>query len=339
MVTLPTDPLELALGVAAGLGVVALAAEALHARRVLQAAPLAFGPARRRLPLAWVAAALRVLAVAATGWGLAVLVALPPAGPPGADPVPTAPDTRHLVLVLDVSPSMQLKDAGPTGELSRAARAAEVVRAVVGMAPAGRTRVTVVAAYTAGKPVVLDTADRELAAHLLTVPLRVAFTQGETDLLSGITEAAKVAAPFPAGSAGVVVVTDGDTVPPAGMPPMPASVGANVLVVGVGSPTGGKSIAGHTSRQDVATLQQIASRLVGTYHDGNVTDPPAGLMAGVAAGVGAPPDPTVLRERGLAAAAAGAGVLAVLPAVLLAVGTGRRAVRSDVPMFRKEVPR
>ena len=66
-----------------------------------------------------------------------------------------------------------------------------------------------------------------------------------------------------------MVVTDGDTVPATGMPKMPASIGNNVVMVGVGNPTVGTSFGGHMSRQDVSTLRQVATRLNGTYHDGN----------------------------------------------------------------------
>ena len=88
-------------------------------------------------------------------------------------------------------------------------------------------------------------------------------------MFAGLEEAAKIAKPWPPGSAVLMVVTDGDTVPATGMPKMPASVGNNVVMVGVGSPTVGKAFGGHMSRQDVSTLRQVATRLNGSYHDGN----------------------------------------------------------------------
>src|SRR5439155_4954956 len=107
------------------------------------------------------------------------------------------------------------------------------------------------------------------SSDLLTeLPMRHAFKPGETNMFAGLEEAARIAKPWPPGSAVMMVVTDGDTVPATGMPKMPASIGNNVVLVGVGSPTVGKAFGGHMSRQDVSTLRQVATRLNGTYHDG-----------------------------------------------------------------------
>ena len=165
---------------------------------------------------------------------------------------------------------MQLVDAGPEGKQKRAERASDLIQSFFDRVQAEKYKTTIVAFYTEAKPVVLDTADREVVRNILVdLPMRHAFKSGETNLFAGLEEGAKIAKPWPPGSAVLMLVTDGDTVPATGMPKMPASIGNNVVVIGVGNPTTGKSISGHNSRQDVSTLRQTATRLSGVYHDGN----------------------------------------------------------------------
>ena len=128
-----------------------------------------------------------------------------------------------------------------------------------------------VAVATEAKPVVVDTTDREVIRNILTeLPMRHAFKAGETEHVlragGGREDRQALGARH---RAVLMVVTDGDTVPATGMPKMPVSIGNNVVMVGVGNPTTGKSFGGHMSRQDVSTLRQVATRLNGAYHDGN----------------------------------------------------------------------
>jgi Ca-activated chloride channel family protein len=100
-------------------------AEWLHARRARRVGALAFGP--DAVPRRWVAVApfLRVAALGGLAWGLVTLVLIAPEAarhtqmPEGG--------YRHLVVALDVSPSMQLTDAGPARQTRRAQRASEVL--------------------------------------------------------------------------------------------------------------------------------------------------------------------------------------------------------------------
>src|SRR5204863_9981215 len=97
-------------------------AEWLHARRCARVAHLAFGPAGRARRWVIVVPWLRMAAVGAACWGLLVLLTIDSAAweaKPSADQGPL----HHLVIALDVSPSMQLEDAGPQGNQRRAARA------------------------------------------------------------------------------------------------------------------------------------------------------------------------------------------------------------------------
>jgi Ca-activated chloride channel family protein len=127
--------------------------------------------------------------------------------------------------------------------------------------------------------IVEDTRDADVLANILDdLPLSFAFPAGKTDLFAGLAAAARIARPWRPGSATVLVVTDGDTVPATGLPKMPESV-SGVLLVGVGDPTAGKFIDGHMSRQDVATLRQVALRAGGIYHDGNTKQVPTDALA------------------------------------------------------------
>jgi Ca-activated chloride channel family protein len=304
--------------------VAAVGAELLHyLRRVRRAAPLAFGPRRTLLVLAILSPLVRVAALSAVAWGLAALQFDVPVKTHRTGEVKEN-EYRHLVLVLDVSPSMQLEDAGPGGKQKRAERAADVIQSFFERVQAERYKTTIVAFYTEAKPVVKDTADREVVRNILTeLPMRHAFKSGETNIFSGLEEAAKIAKPWPPGTAVLMLVTDGDTIPATGMPKMPASIGTNVVVVGLGNPTVGKSIGGHTSRQDVSTLRSTATRLSGVYHDGNEKQLSTELVESIdqkATPKGT--DKWQKREYALLAVAVGTPTLALLPVLLTLVGTG-----------------
>jgi Ca-activated chloride channel family protein len=330
MVTLPAIPV-LPTAAAALVGLVAAAgtaavwtlAEGLHRRRTRGIARLAFGDRGRPAAWATVTPLLRVLSAGAAAFGLTVLLLLAPAAH-GGRPLEEK-RIRHLVVVLDVSPSMRLADAGPKGDQSRRARAAELVRSVLMRVPAGQYRVSVVAVASGALPVVEDSRDPEVLANILDdLPLSYAFPAGKTDLFAGLAEAARMAKPWRPGSTTVLVVTDGDTVPSTGLPRMPASV-SGLLLVGVGDPQAGRFIDGHMSRQDAGTLRQVAVRSGGIYHDGNARHVPTDSLVAL----GMVPrerlrDRLGLRELALAAAVLGTGLLALLPAALERFGTSWR---------------
>src|SRR5215472_9008632 len=131
-----------------GFGVLLLAglAEWLHLRRCRRVAILAFGPSGKArewtvgVPLA------RVLALTFLAWGLVNLY-LSGSRPLKPKQIPEG-GYRHLVIALDVSPSMQIKDAGPTGQQTRAQRAAELITSVLQRSALEQMRVSVVAFYT-----------------------------------------------------------------------------------------------------------------------------------------------------------------------------------------------
>ncbi|MCY2960348.1 MAG: VWA domain-containing protein [Planctomycetota bacterium] len=321
-----TDPDLAPLALAGIVLVLASLAEWIHARRVRRIARLAFGPTGKPAPWARPAPTARVLAFTALAWSLLTLAL----GEPRRYELNGARsrverDPNHVLLVLDVSPSMRLVDAGPDKKQSRMMRARDLMESFFDRVPMEENRVTVVATYNGAKPVVVDTADVEVIRHILgELPMHWAFPTGKTKLFDGLEEAARIAKPWNPGSTVVILLSDGDTVPATGIPRMPASV-RSVLVVGVGDSQVGKFIDGRQSRQDVPTLKQIAARLGGTYHDGNAFQIGTGLIASA---MGREEESVFLRltrrEYALIACAAGSMILALLPLLLQAFGTNWR---------------
>jgi Ca-activated chloride channel family protein len=320
---LPGSPKELALAALAVALVLTGIAEWLHARRVRRAARLAFGPHGRAA--AWVRAVppVRVTAAGALAWGLVTLLLHPPRTHSADGSRALAPDEwSHVLLVLDVSPSMLLVDAGPERDQSRRERARVVLESLFRRIPLDRQRITIVAVYNGAKAVVEDTTDFEVVRNVLSgLPLQHAFTTGKTKLLTGIEEALRIARPWNPGSTTLVLVSDGDTVPETGMPSLPAAIG-DVIVVGVGDPARGSFIEGRQSRQDVSALRQIAARLGGSYWNGNEMHLPSARLAGLApTGAESALGRLTLREYALLACLAGASALALLPLALHFLGT------------------
>lgn len=312
-------PLTLAIVLAAA--ALAALAESLHVRRIRRLNRLAFGPDAS--PRRWTAAvpALRTLAVTLLAWGFWQLSLVRPKSHRPSE-MPEG-GFRHLLLVLDVSPSMQLKDAGPSGTQTRMQRAHDVLMSVFQRVALDQVRISVVAFYNGAKPVVIDTFDLEVVRNILNdLPLDQAFEIGKTRIFDGLALAAEIAKPWQPASTVLVLVSDGDTVPDSGMPDMPRSI-AQTIVLGVGDPRSGKFIDGHQSRQDVATLRQIAGRLRGDYHDANVSHLPSprlALLAGVVPMADA--SDRGVREAALAAVGLGAALLGGVPVLLALVGSG-----------------
>lgn len=330
---------EVTLPILVALAALALTwmAEALHVLRVRRIARLAFGPSQR--PALWARGAglLRGLGAAALAWGLVTLLVIEPKKHSASTATLLRDqDYKHVLLVLDVSPSMRLVDAGPGAEQSRMQRARDVMESFFKRVPLEQYRISVVAVYNGAKPVVVDTTDVEVVRNILgDLPMHYAFRSGKTKLFDGLEEAAEIARPWNPRSTTLIVVSDGDTVPARGMPKLPASIGS-VLVVGVGDPVTGKFIDGGQSRQDVSTLRQIATRLGGTFHNGNERHLSTTLIGELTQGEGEGPlERLTRREYALLASATGAGLLAFLPLLLSLVGTGWRPGRRSAFVSRR----
>ena len=315
--------------VLAGALLIALVGELLHGRRVRRLRHLAFGPGASPAHWAHAAPFLRILAHGGLAWGLVTLMIIEPR----VHVTEEIPDEewRHLLLVLDVSPSMLLKDAGTSGDMRRSDRAKELVDSLFERVPIGKFKITVIATFNGAKPVVEDTRDIELVKHIMTsVDMRYAFKAGKTRLFDGIAEAARIAKPWRSKSAMLVIVSDGDTVPATGMPELPPSIGGT-LVIGVGDHIAGKFLAGQQSKQDASTLRQIAIRLGGEFHNGNKRHVPSDILAEAAADSRKPLiERLTLREFALIAVCAASALLAMLPMLLHYLGTRwRPGVRAE----------
>lgn len=311
------------LWIAIAVTVVVAGAEWLHARRVARIARLAFG-ARGRAR-GWTAAAgpMRCVGAGLLAWGLLTLIQVDGGGRSGAKK--REPD-QHLLIVLDVSPSMYIKDAGPEGKQTRGERARDVLNSVLQRLDMARTRVSVVAFYTAAKPVVVDTSDLNVVANILSdLPLEHAFKAGPTAMYSGVKEAAKLAQAWQPGSATMVVVSDGDTLPDAAAPGMPSSL-SDSLILGVGSPNRTTTIAGHASRQDEASLKALAARVKGSYFDGNAHHLPTTVLRGLRMLATDASEPPPLRAIALVACGVGGTLVAGVGVVLALWGAPKRAV-------------
>lgn len=324
------------IAITAAVGALVLLAELVHLLRIRRVRHLAFGPGGRPAPWTALVPLLRALGAAALGWGLSTLAFdVEPkthrAGAEGRGPE----EWKHLVLVLDVSPSMRLEDAGPDKIQSRRERARDVLDSMFGRVAISAYKISIVATYTGAIPVVEDTTDAEVVRNVLgDLPVHYAFKTGETRLFDGLEAAMELAKPWPKDSTTIVVASDGDTIPPKGMPKLPPSV-SGVLVIGVGDPVKGSFIAGRNSRQDVSALRQMAARLGGYYHDGNQKQVATAVLQAVTAGGGyAEVEKLGRREYALIAMAIGSALLALIPLLLQVLGSRWAAVR-PIPTARR----
>jgi len=297
---------------------IAAVAEYLHVRRCRRLAYLAFGPTSR--PRAWTAAAapLRVLSLGLLCWSLIVLLQIDSsswdelAGSRDANKNP-----HHLVIGIDVSPSMKLEDAGPGGKQPRGDRGRDVLRSILDRLDATQTRISVVAFYSSARPVVIDTVDMNVVTNILDdLPLEYAFETGKTNMYSCVDVAAEVAKKWPARSATLVIISDGDTLPPEEIKELPRAY-ASSLVMGVGNRYRGKQIDDHSSRQDGRSLEQLALRLRGGYHDVNEKHLPTERLRKIVASLSTiDTEAFELRDAALWAIGISASVLAFLPVAL-----------------------
>ena len=303
-------------------GVFAAFGEWLHHRRTQKLGRLAFGPEAR--PRAWTAAApvLRAVALAGVVWSLVVLL-----GFDGSSRMRerNAATTRHLLVLLDVSPSMDLQDAGEGGKQTRRDRAAALLKSVMERASSDEIKITMACFYSDAMLLVKECADREVIWNFAdNLPLHIAYRPGKTSLLKSLNTAAGYAKDLPRKSVTLLVLTDGDAVPDTGLQPMPSAV-SDVLFVGVGNVARGTFLDGHLSRQDSASLSQVARRLGGHYHDGNLKNVPGELLRHLTASDQRTDHFQVsLRTAAIITLALCAGLICLLPVLLESFGSAWR---------------
>lgn len=294
-------------------------AQRIHRARIRESAPLAFGPTARGS--GWLDAVPAVSGAAACFfiWGVLTLYALDG----GRRPDPSIRD-RHLMLLLDVSPSMLITDSGPGRDQSRALRAADVLLSILNRAPGNHLKMSAAAFYTHAKPLVQQSVDRNLILYMAQqLPLHIAFREGKTNLVKSVNEAAALCSELPRDSTTLLVISDGDTLSDTGLLPMPPSV-SRVLVAGVGDTSRGVFIDSHISRQDSASLSQLARRLKGFYFDCNLQHMPSECLTTLfEPAAGRSVIPRNLRLLALVSACLGALLATLTPWAVHRFGTPR----------------
>jgi Ca-activated chloride channel family protein len=236
---LNNEVIQIATWAACGIAVFAAFAEWLHGRRVRRLARLAFGP--DNAPRLWtqITPTIRVLAISGVVWSLVVLMSFDRSS---RNRERNAAATRHLIVMLDVSPSMQLADAGERGNQTRAARAAELLRSVMERAPSGEVKITMACFYTDAMPLVQECSDREVIWNFAdNLPLYIAYRPGKTDMVKSLNTAGDFVKDFPRKSTTMLVLSDGDAVPDTGLKTLPSSV-SEIIFAGVGDTTRGTFI-------------------------------------------------------------------------------------------------
>ncbi len=298
---------------AAGASVaLAALAEWLHARRCARLGGLAFAGGRPRTWAVWTPG-LRVAAIGVLAWSLLVLA--DGATLPGAS---ARRLPQRLLIALDVSPSMHLRDAGPGGQQTRADRARSLLRKLLAQAGERPLRVGIIAFHGTAIPVLSGSDDRDVVANVLDdLPLEHAFASGKTRLYEALACADRVARPWPPGSTSLLLVSDGDTLPGEPPPSLPPAI-AQCAILGVGDSQRGSFIDDHASRQETGELRRLATLVRGSYHDVNRQDLPAELVGRLM------PEPPAAgpdrRALAVLLAVIAAAVLALLPVALRLAG-------------------
>lgn len=305
--------------IAMGVFVVVIVAEALHYRRSMRVSSLAFvggRPAVWSYALPW----LRAAACALLCWGLIVLLKSAPesSGDKELKAMKQDPSKcQHVVLILDVSPSMLIKDAGKTGAQKRSLRAVEVMESILSRVAREDVRYSLIATYTDARPVIVDSIDANVITNIMELPLEQAFDHGKTKLMKGVKAAFEIAKDWAPGSTTFLMITDGDTVDvgKGGLPRRPRSF-KQFLIAGLGTRRG-SFIDGHQSRQDGATLRYMASRFAGVYQDVNIRHFSTKAMGALSRKPGED-DRAGWTRKQLAIAACGIGalLLALMPVLL-----------------------
>lgn len=327
MVTSPSNPFLLA-AVAAGLTLLLVGlAEWLHARRVRAVAHLAFGPDARPALWARLAPLVRITGASLLALGATLLLLFDPIE---VEVTPSPRASRQVLVVLDVSPSMNLKDAGPgTDKMMRGQWAGKIMQGVLDRIDMKDTRITMVAFYSRALPMLQDTTDKSLLSSMMSgLPLYTAFIPGKTDLQAGLTEAFRLAKGWAPRSTTLIVISDGDLESAPVVPRPPPSI-ADSIVIGVGDPRSPTIISGHSSRQDEWTLKTIAAKLGGYYHQGNTRHLPSGVLDGLESIAPRVGGTAGQREIGLWSAGIGAALTALIGPLLQCFGAPRpyRAAR------------
>lgn len=322
------------IAIAAALAATGLAAiaEWLHARRCRELSRLVFGPAGG--PRAWtrVVPALRTISCGCLAWGLTVLAMMEPQAHHDRSVDLATPsegtETQRVVILLDVSPSMNIADSGPEKDKRRRDRILDVTDGILSRIALARTKFSVIAFFTSARPIVTDASDVAVVRNVMdNLPLVWSFEPGDTDVLSGLQAAADLARDWPPNSTTLLLCTDGDTTDFSRVPQLPRSF-RQVDILAVGDPATGTLIHNHESRQQAGILRQLARELRGRYYDVNTRQMPTAALTELA--YVPPPPPKLglsLKELALLAILIGATLLTIIPLALEYAGSAWNAAR------------
>lgn len=324
-----------ALPFVAAVGAVLLSvlAEALHERRCRVAAMLATGPLGR--PRRWVRTVptVRAVALGAAAWALVTLYFVNGGGFAGGEGADDRGQRPRLVFVLDLSPSMLLKDAGVGRAQTRVDRMHDVVDGIL-QRVTGNVLYSVIAFYTDALPAIKNSDDPNLVRNSFGLPMWYAMTSGKTDLgkamtksMALLTETLENKPLYPPGSTTVFICTDGDTLDLGALAKPPPAV-KDLYVLGVGDPHQGSFIDGHMSRQDPSVLRTVAGRLRGQYIDVNEKHVATPTLGALATDPAASKHGFTLLEWAIVVLAGAAVVHASIPMALEYLGSDWKPVRA-----------
>lgn len=313
------------LFIAAMVGVLVLLAERLHARRTHTLRRLAFGADGRSASWTRFVPWIRALGVVLLVFGALTLMDFEPAA--GKQRLQSKA-SKQILICLDVSPSMRIRDAGPDlPRIKRSRWAGEAIEPLlrsIGGQYANDTRFSIVAFHTSAVPVIRETYDKEVVLNLFDdMNLDHAFLPGTTDLQAGVNEALRFARGWARNSATLIVISDGDS--DAGLSsllPTPPSI-AQTFVLGVGDPRSPSEINGHSSRQDASSLLLLATKLGGTYFDCNRSKAPPLATTGLRMQAPQAMTPAIERRIGLWSIGIGGTLTGVIGHALLVFGRRR----------------
>lgn len=176
----------------------------------------------------------------------------------------------RLLILLDCSLSMNLRDAGPNRDLFRGERAAQLVEELLLKADRKLPRTTLVVFANRADALVVDTNDWNVVRQALANRnLSAALFDDEPttvgDVLRQVCEG--YGEEWPARSAALLLITDGDSEDSIEKLDLPRSI-RRLVVAGVGS-SEGRPIGGAVSRQEEASLDALARSAGGRYFNGN----------------------------------------------------------------------
>jgi hypothetical protein len=265
-------------GLLAGALLILIAAEAFHIRACVRQRDLLFHGCE--IPWFWIGllSAMRILGFILLLVGTSQLwrESMHPAK---ANTLPTIDENDRLLILLDASLSMDLRDAGPEGDISRGERAAEIIQELVLGGGRGAPRTTLVVFAETALPLAVDTNDWNVIRHSLNNRnlSEFLFKGRKTTIGAVVSQTLKeFAGKWPPRSTVLVLITDGDSDDPVRGVPLPRSI-RRTLVIGVGSEEG-RPIGNFQSRHDERVLREMARELGGTYYNGTRELVPAAAL-------------------------------------------------------------